>query len=168
MGIFHKESPTGFWDHGPQSWDRNYNSIHWSSIPSCSTYVQPKLLKRKRFESKHNKIRNRPTVPCTVPTGLNLSLHDEFTCLKIPRTCHWCGITLSSSANFGKTKWALTREENLSILRSLSHIMGKNTRPYEKGLLQEKKNLQNLLVVGLGPCVSLTETVLTTGLFQIC
>ena len=38
--------------------------------------------------------------------------------------------------------------------------MGKNTRPHEKGLLQEKKNLQNLLVVGLEPCVSLTESVL--------
>ena len=46
--------------------------------------------------------------------------------------------------------------------------MGKNTRPHEKGLLQEKKNLQNLPVVGLEPCVSLAESVLTTGLFRIC
>ena len=167
MRIFHKESPTGFWDHGPQSWDRNYNSIHWSSIPSCSIYMQPKLLKRKRFESRHKKIWNRPTVPCAVPTGLKSSLHNEFLCLKIPHTCHWCGITLSSSANFGKTKWAPTREENLSILRSLSPYHGQNTRPHEKGLLQEKKNLQNLLVVGFEPCVSLAESVLTTGLFQI-
>jgi hypothetical protein len=46
--------------------------------------------------------------------------------------------------------------------------MGKNTRPHEKGLLQEKKNLQNLPAVGLEPCVSLAESVLTTRLFQIC
>ena len=46
--------------------------------------------------------------------------------------------------------------------------MGKNTRPHEKGLLQEKKNLQNLLVVGFEPYVLLTESVLTTELFQIC
>ena len=45
--------------------------------------------------------------------------------------------------------------------------MGKNTRPHEKGLLQEKKNLQNLLEVGFEPYVSLAESVLTTGLFQI-
>ena len=71
-------SLTTFLDHGPQSWDRSYNSIHWSSIPSCSIYMQPKLLKRKRFESRHKKIWNRPTVPCAVPTGLKLSLHDDF------------------------------------------------------------------------------------------
>ena len=122
--MFHNHSLTTFWDHGAGSWHRNYNSIHWSSIPSCSIYMQPKLLKRKRFESRHKKIRNRPTVPCTLPTGLKLSLHNEFLCLKIPHTCHWCGITLSSSANFGKTKWAPTREENLSILRSLSPYHG--------------------------------------------
>ena len=45
--------------------------------------------------------------------------------------------------------------------------MGKNTRLHEKGLLQEKKNLQNLPVVGFEPCVLLAETALTTGLFQI-
>ena len=168
MRIFHKESPTGFWDHGPQSWDQNYNAIHWLSIPSCSIYMQPKLLKRKRFESKHNKIRNRPTVPCTVLTGLNLSLHDEFLFLKIPHTCHWCGITLSSSANLGENKWAPTREENLSILRSLSPYHGQNTRPHEIGLLQEKINPQNLPLVGFEPCACSAESVLTTGLFKIC
>ena len=168
MRIFRKESPTGFWDHGPQSWDRNYNSFHWSSIPSCSIYMQPKLLKRKRFESRHKKIWNRPTLPWAVPTGLKSSLHNEFLCLKIPHTCHWCGITFSSSENFEKTKWAPTREENVSTLRSLPISWAKILRLHEKGLLQEKKNLQNMLYVGLEPCVSLAESVLTTGLFQIC
>ena len=46
--------------------------------------------------------------------------------------------------------------------------MGKNTRPHEKGVLQENKTLQNLLVVGLEPCISLAKSILTTGLFQIC
>ena len=90
--------------------------------------MQPKLLKRKRFESRHKKIWNRPMVPCAVPTGLKSSLHDEFLCLKIPHTCHWCGITFSSSENLEKTKWAPTREENLSTLRSLPMFMGKNTK----------------------------------------
>ena len=41
-------------------------------------------------------------------------------------------------------------------------------RLHEKGLLQEQKNLQNLPVAGLEPCVLLAESVLTTGLFKIC
>ena len=135
--ILHIHSLTTFWDHGAESWQRNYNSIHWSSIPSCSIYMQPKLLKRKRFESRHKKIWNRPTVPCAVATGLKSSLHNEFLCLKIPHTCHWCGITFSSSANFEKTKLAPTREENLSTLRSLPISWAKILRFHEKGFLQE-------------------------------
>ena len=50
----------------------------------------------------------------------------------------------------------------------IAHIMGKILKLHEKGLLQEKKNLQNRHLVGLEPFVSLEESILTTGLVQIC
>ena len=40
--------------------------------------------------------------------------------------------------------------------------------PTKKNHLQEKQSPQNLLLVGLEPCVSLAEFVLSTGLFELC
>ena len=68
---------------------------------------------------------NRPCCPYPSSGALRKQIRINRSCSGlVAKTCHWCGITLSSSANVGKTKFAPTREENLSILRSLSPYHG--------------------------------------------